>query len=261
VLAASAARRTRLLACGAALAALLVAPSVWAADTLGHAASGTFPAGGPASAQEAAPGAISGRGSGRGLPPRAGRGGLFGGPPPLAARGAQAPPAGGAPGLGPAHFAPPAGAGSDGFGGPFAGDRSLTAVLSYVKRHGGGTIAVSSQSSAAAAIVAQHASVAGIGGFSGRESEVSLAWLAHEVRSGKIRWVLGEQTGGPGGGMRLPGDTRAGSRAALAAVASACRAVMLPASATATAGRSGASGGAATTTLYDCQGRAQQLSR
>jgi hypothetical protein len=40
-------------AVGAALAALLVAPAVWAVDTLGYATSGTFPAGGPASVQSA----------------------------------------------------------------------------------------------------------------------------------------------------------------------------------------------------------------
>ncbi len=45
------ARVVRLAAIGGALAALLIAPSVWAFDTLGHATSGTFPAGGPASAE------------------------------------------------------------------------------------------------------------------------------------------------------------------------------------------------------------------
>ena len=37
--------------------------------------------------------------------------------------------------------------------------------------------------------------MAGIGGFSGRESDVSVSWLAQEVRAGKIRWVLDEQSG------------------------------------------------------------------
>ena len=49
--------------------------------------------------------------------------------------------------------------------------------------------------------------MAGIGGFSGRESDVSVSWLAQEVRSGRIRWVLAEQ-GGARAGPRLPGDTR-----------------------------------------------------
>ena len=68
-------------------------------------------------------------------------------------------------------------------GAPFGNDGTTTQVLAYVKAHGGGTIAVSSQSSAAAAIIASDAKVAGIGGFSGRESDVSVAWLAQEVRA------------------------------------------------------------------------------
>ena len=84
------------------------------------------------------------------------------------------------------------------------GNLSLTKVLAYVRQHGGGTIAVSSQSSAAPAIIAEDANVAGIGGFSGRESDVSVSWLAQEVRAGKIRWVLAEQ-GGRGRRPRLAG--------------------------------------------------------
>jgi hypothetical protein len=134
----------------------------------------------------------------------------------------------------------------------FGGDGSLTQVLSYVKEHGGGTIALSSQSSAATAIVGQDASVAGIGGFSGRESDVSVSWLAQEVRSGKIRWVLGEQGGAQAGGPRLAGDARSGARAAMKAVAKACPSVKLPSSTgTAASGQSG--------TLYDCSGRSQAL--
>ena len=64
--------------------------------------------------------------------------------------------------------------------------------------------------------------MAGIGGFSGRESDVSVSWLAQEVRAGKIRWVLDEQQG-----AGRPGDARAGARAALAAVAQECAAVTL----------------------------------
>ncbi len=42
--------RLRLLALGAVLATLSIAPAAWAVDTLGHATGGTFPAGGPANA-------------------------------------------------------------------------------------------------------------------------------------------------------------------------------------------------------------------
>ena len=69
-------------------------------------------------------------------------------------------------------------------------------MLSYVEQHGGGTIAVASQSSAASAIIGKDADVAGIGGFSGRESDVSISWLAEEVAAGKIRWVLAARAAG-----------------------------------------------------------------
>ncbi|HEX5224069.1 MAG TPA: glycosyltransferase family 39 protein, partial [Solirubrobacteraceae bacterium] len=46
-----------------ALAALLLAPAVWAFDTLGYAASGTFPEGGPRSALTGAPGGFGGMGA------------------------------------------------------------------------------------------------------------------------------------------------------------------------------------------------------
>jgi len=315
--------RLRMAAAAAVIAALLLAPSVWALDTLGYATNGTFPAGGPASVQSAGgpPGRFAGFtrfarragnvpngfavGGSRGVP-------LFGtgGPPPSGASrqgppenagGGQAigPPSGGpeqvagapgAPGGRPATGPAPgalaglapglpgtagnlgpgarAGLGPGMGGGPFGDDRSLTQVLPYVKTHGGGTIAVSSQSSAAAAIIARHANVAGIGGFSGRESDVSVSWLAQEVRSGKIRWVLAEQGGARSGGPGLPGDTRAGSRAAMAAVTRACLRVALPkttvrpGASARTAGTSAGGGRGATATtsaLYDCRGRASQL--
>jgi hypothetical protein len=247
-------------------------PSVWAFDTLGYATNGTFPAGGPASTSTQGGGLRGGFGAGARGPGAGGLGGapLFGpggvgsarsgGPP--AGAGPVGPPPGFSGGAGGSSFlGGPSGpgarggfAGPGGAGGPFGNDRSLTKVLSYVKEHGGGTIAVSSQSSASRAIIEQNADVAGIGGFSGRESDVSLSWLAQEVRTGKIRWVLAEQGGG-GRGPGLPGDTRAGSRAAMARVAKVCRAVTLPA-----AGAGKAGGGSSESGLYDCGGRAALLS-
>jgi 4-amino-4-deoxy-L-arabinose transferase-like glycosyltransferase len=291
-LAAFAERRVRLAALAAVLAVLLVAPAAWAVDTLGHATSGTFPAGGPESVSAGGPGGFGGGPGGRGGFPgggagragfrgasRAGVGGaggvqLFGtggasrsggaaqgasevsgaqagGPPAVAGAptGVGLPSgtaAGGASGTG----LPAAGgagfAGGGGFGGGGPGGEDLSnAVLNYVKQHGGGTIAVASQSSAAAAIIAKDANVAGVGGFSGRESDVSISWLAGEVAAGKIRWVLASQSGS-GAGMgagRLPGDTRKGSSVAIAAAEKVCRKVTV-----------------GTSTLYDCQGRAAQLS-
>ena len=159
-------------------------------------------------------------------------------------------------------------------GGGFGSTGALTEALTYVKAHGGGTIAVSSQSSAATAIIDGNVKVAGIGGFSGRESDVSVSWLAQEVRSGKIRWVLAEQGGAAGAGPRLPGDTRTGSKVAIAAATRACRLVSMATTASArssavgttspgsrtTSARSGAvPGGAGQGSLYDCLGRAGEL--
>jgi 4-amino-4-deoxy-L-arabinose transferase-like glycosyltransferase len=279
-------RRARLVAATAAIAALLLAPSVWAVDTLGHATSSTFPEGGPANVQTAGGGMFGGRGGPGGLGARAG------GPP--AGMGASGGPgaagtasggegstgtSGGVPMFGngagpPAMGTPPrggnvagAGFGAGGFGGPMGGGQLSTQVLTYVKQHGGGTIAVASQTSASAAIIAGGAKVAGIGGFSGRESSVTTAWLAQRVRSGSIRWVLGEQSGTQS--VRgLPGDTRAGSKAAITAVEKACKKVTLSTGAgSASAGTTGATSSgagstvASTTSLYDCQGRADGLAR
>ena len=67
-LASFAAPRVRLAAATAAVIALLLAPSVWAVDTLGHATNGTFPEGGPANVQTAGGGMFGGRGFGGSRP-------------------------------------------------------------------------------------------------------------------------------------------------------------------------------------------------
>ena len=279
----------------AALAALLLAPAVWAFDTLGYATSGTFPAGGPESVSAGGgfggpgggfggPGAGVGAGAGRGGPPAGlsrtearegalpGGAGTAGGPAGLfsgggAGPGAQAgapPSAGGSAGAGPGGVARFGGGasrgGAAGGGSPFGDGSSLNSVSAYVRAHGGGTIAVSSQSSAASAIISSDASVAGIGGFSGRESSVSIAWLAQEVRSGKIRWVLAEGQGSFGGGG-LPGDTRTGSQRAIAAAEAVCTRVTISGSraASGSAGASGTGSDTSSVALYDCQGRGWAL--
>jgi 4-amino-4-deoxy-L-arabinose transferase-like glycosyltransferase len=241
-------RRVRGVLVAVVLAALLAAPATWAAETLGHATSGTFPAGGSASASAGGPG---GGGPGAGAPgggggfSRAGRGSF--GPPPGAGfvpgqSGGFAPPQSGAgstnsPGAR-GGFAGAAG-GPGGFGGDSA---SLTAAVRYAEQHGGGAIGVSSQSSAAAAILSSNANVAGLGGFSGRESTVSATWLAQEVAAGRLRWVIvdSSQAGG------LPSDTRTGSQSAMSIAASVCRRVTL-------------STNTATVKMYDCQGRAAAI--
>ncbi len=59
-------RRVRVVALAAVLGALLLAPATWAVQTLGHATSGTFPAGGPAAQGFGGPGGPGGRGFGGG---------------------------------------------------------------------------------------------------------------------------------------------------------------------------------------------------
>jgi hypothetical protein len=177
-----------------------------------------------------------------------GGGGAFGGRGAPGARGFAGPPASGTSG----GFAGPPGGfggfgGRGGFGGGFGGDTaSLQTAIAYAKSHGGGTIAVESQSTAAAAILSSDANVAGIGGFSGRESSVTASWVAMEVADGRLRWVLAEGAGGFG----APGDTRSGSQAAIDVVEKACRADTI----------SGKNSGAKVT-LYDCQGRASAILR
>jgi 4-amino-4-deoxy-L-arabinose transferase-like glycosyltransferase len=260
-LAARLAPRVRATILAVALGMLMIAPASWAAQTLGHATNGTFPAGGP-------PTAASGGGPGRGdaglpggAPPGGGQGGALGGGQGGAPGGGQGGTLGGLAGPRPGGagggggFAPRGGAGGRGApgGGAFGGNgRTLAQVVRYVQRHGGGTIATSSQSGAAAQIIDSGADVAGLGGFSGRESDVSVAWLAQMVRSGHIRWVL---TGGQMGG--LGGDARAGSREAMAAVAKTCR--LIPSSAYASASSASSTGSSTTGHLYDCSGRADAL--
>jgi 4-amino-4-deoxy-L-arabinose transferase-like glycosyltransferase len=212
------AARIRRVALATALAVLLMAPATWAAQTLGHATNGTFPAGGPASA------GFGGGGPG---------GGRFGGPP---SNGSTQAPQGFGPGGttqgttpggttqsttpgGTTQSTTPGGTtqsttpGGGMGGGPFGGNSNLTEAVSYVRSHGGGTIAVSSQTSASSPIISSGADVAALGGFSGRESEVSVQWLAEAVRDGRIRWVLTGGDGGFGGN-----DGRVGSSTVMAAV-------------------------------------------
>lgn len=254
LLAVQLAPRVRAAVLAVALAVLFAAPTVWAVETIGHATNGTFPMGGPASA-----GAMGGPGGPGGPGGLAGSGGRGAGGP--GGAGGFGPPAGVIPGAGGAGGIPGA-SGASGFPGPggfggaggpggapgapvgFGGNSAeLTAAIHYAASHGGGTIGVSSQSSAAAAIVSSNANIAGLGGFSGRESSLSVKWLAAEVASGHLRWVLADDQQGRG----LPGDTRTGSQTALAAVQKACPAVTVTTS-------SGTS-----VTMYDCQGHAAAI--
>ncbi len=230
VLALARSPRARAVALAVAIAALLIAPAVWAFDTLSYATSSTFPSGGPAIGRERRPGLRRRRprppparrrrrgrsrpravrlGSSSGSGAGAGGSGVGGPRAPVRRRlRRRRAPLGAAQGGG-------SGAGGGGFGGsPFGGNAALAEHRPWPTStsHGGGTLAVSSQSGAAEAIIARGANVVGIGGFSGRESEVSRSWLAQEVRSGKIRWVLAEESG-PGPERRGAGGSGGARRA------------------------------------------------
>ena len=227
--------RMRHIALVTAMSVLMIAPVAWSFQTLGHATSGTFPAGGPETTSFGGPGrggmgaGPGGGGAGMGTPPAGvpGSGGITG----VAPGGAGAVPSfrgGGG-----------AGAGAGGFGGD---DGSLTEAAAYAAANGGGTVVTSSQSGAATAIISSGDDVAGLGGFSGRESEVSVSWLADAVAGGKIRWVMASSSGA-GVGFA---DGRTGATTAMNAVENAC-VLQTDADSSAPAG------------LYDCQGAGTAL--
>jgi 4-amino-4-deoxy-L-arabinose transferase-like glycosyltransferase len=239
-------KRARMAAAAGVLALLLIAPATWAVDTLGHATSGTFPAGGPANASFG--GGFGGPGGGGGFAGRfgggagsgAGNGGGFA--PPRFFHGGGAPPTGGTfPGGGGVGGGGIPGPGGGGFGGGLGSTTETNAIVAYTKAHGGGTIGVSSQSGASDAIIQSDAPIAGIGGFSGRESQVSVSWLADAVSSGQIRWIVADSSGGGFGR-----DTRVGSRDVMTVVQNVCT----PAS---------KSSSSTLSSLYDCSGKASAL--
>jgi 4-amino-4-deoxy-L-arabinose transferase-like glycosyltransferase len=262
----SQAARLRFAALVCGLGILLAGPAIWSVDTLGHATSGTFPAGGPESASTLGMGGPGG-GGGFGGPPSFGGsesgtmptlpggeassgegavGQLFGessgstgtgGPPSLGAAGGSSASAGGP-------------------GGMFGGE-DLSTILEYTEAHGGGTIAVDSQSGAATSIIEEGAEVAGIGGFSGKESSVSASWLEGRIESGQIAWIYTSGLGGTGGGGfgGASGDTRTGSESAIDTVVKSC--TKISASAYGSSSESAESSGVEATgsgTLYECGG-------
>jgi 4-amino-4-deoxy-L-arabinose transferase-like glycosyltransferase len=249
---------------------LLAGPAIWSVETLGHPTSSTFPAGGPESS--------SGMGMGGGPggmvgAPGGAFGGAKGGPPGFGGAGTEASGTRGESGgagpvgqlFGESSVRGPEGMGGGGPGGMFGGE-DLTQIVEYTEAHGGGTIAVDSQSGASAAIIEDGADVAGIGGFSGKESSVSAAWLEERIESGAIAWIytsgLGGATGGPPGGIGgtggesagagvtagVGGDTRTGSESAIDTVVRQCTAV------SASAYEPGSESASSSGRLYRCDG-------
>lgn len=220
----------------AGVGALLAAPTAWSATTFASAVNGVFPGAGPNFVSGLTTTSSRGFGAG-GL-----GGGGFGGAP---APGGLAPPGSGDGGFGP----PPTGFGGRtaprGGPGGEAGSTGVTAALAYVKAHGAasrfGLIVQSEQQ--AAQYVIDGEPVAAMGGFTGRETVLTNAYLARLVRNGEARYFLLGGTGFRGG----PGGT---SNAAVDTISSTCTVV----SATAWAGSTSAGG-----TLYDCAGKADAI--
>jgi 4-amino-4-deoxy-L-arabinose transferase-like glycosyltransferase len=253
--------RIRLTALAVSVAILLVGPAIWSGDTLGHPTSGTFPAGGPESASTmGGPGGGGGPGGMTGAPGGFAPGGvrtsasmegqstnavgeLFG-------EGGES-----SEGFGPggASGAPPSiGGGTSGGPGGMFGGEDLSSILEYTEAHGGGTIALDSQSGASSGIIEEGAEVAGIGGFSGKESSVSVAWLEERIESGAIAWIYTSGLGGSTGGGFGGGDTRTGSEAAIDTVVKSCTKIdssEYESSESTSESAAGASGGG---TLYKC---------
>jgi 4-amino-4-deoxy-L-arabinose transferase-like glycosyltransferase len=138
------------------------------------------------------------------------------------------------PGAGPSYLAS-----RGGVGGPGPGTSTeLDSVLAYVKAHGATSrfaLIVSSEQEAAPSVIRGEA-VASMGGFTGRETVLTNAYLASLVRSGEARYFLLDGRGGPGGGGGV-----GGSNAAVSTVESTCTPV------------------AAVGSLYDCAGQAAAL--
>jgi 4-amino-4-deoxy-L-arabinose transferase-like glycosyltransferase len=258
--------RLRAIVLAVAVAGLLAAPVTWASETLGYATSSTFPTGGPESDGSGgfgggAPGGFGRGGAGGRF---GGRGGLGGGAPGGGTPGGT--PGGGAAGattgragsgstssragIIPRLFgngagtarAAQGGSPGGGFGGGADGSSAeLDAAASYADKHGGGTVAVESQSEAAQAIVDGHGNVAGIGGFSGLESSVTPSWIAMEVREGRLRYILAD--GATNGGFT---DGRTGSASAITVAEKAARKVTFTYD-------------GQTATMYDLKGRAAAI--
>ncbi|MDB5077298.1 MAG: glycosyltransferase family 39 protein [Chloroflexi bacterium] len=215
--------------------ALLVAPTVWAADTV-RSVGGSIPSAGPS--------VQAGNGAG-GFP-----GGAKGNP-----RFGQ-PPSGGFPGRGQGNspFGQRSGGALSGQMPPGGGgprSNVNTQLLSYLLKNQGATnylVVTTNSNSAAPYIIKTGKPVMSLGGFGGNDPIVTLAQFKTLVKSNTVRYVL---AGGGGGGMD-------GGSAVMQWVQTACAAVPASNYQTATSSSSTSAnaatdnfGGAA---LYDCRG-------
>jgi 4-amino-4-deoxy-L-arabinose transferase-like glycosyltransferase len=142
------------------------------------------------------------------------------------------------PGAGPGYVSDRSGFGGAGLGA--FGSTDLTSAVAYVESHGATRrfgLIVDSEQEAASAVVSGEP-VAAMGGFTGRETVLTNAYLAKLVRNGEARYFLLGGAGRFGG----PGGT---SNAAISTITSTCTAVT-----------TASTGGA---TLYDCAGKAAAI--
>ena len=209
--------RVRAAAVSVALVALLAAPAAWSESTWTSAVNGVFPGAGPSFVSGL------GTGSGRHGPGgfgalQAGGGGSQGGGPAtgFGFRGGQQPPP--AQGLGTSTSS------------------NVDAALAYVLKHGATArfaLIVSSEQEAAPYVI-KGDDVAAMGGFTGRETVLTHAYLASLLRSGEARYFLLGDANGFGGQP---------SNAAVSTVTSVCTKV------------SGFTSGS----LYDCAGKSDAI--
>ncbi|HEY6058388.1 MAG TPA: hypothetical protein VIV06_10160, partial [Candidatus Limnocylindrales bacterium] len=219
-------RRLSLAAGAIAIAALLVGPTAYAADTMATAASGGDPAAGPVVA-----GSFGDGGPGGGTPSATG-----GGTPSATDGGLRrdgAPPAGaGNPPSGPMGPGSGASAGG-GLAGGMGGGSIDQSVVDYLLANRGTStwlVAVRGSSEAARIQLSTGMPVMAMGGFNGGDDAPTLEQLRSYVASGQLRFVLVGGVGGP------DGQSASGTSSIDSWVTSSCLAV------------DAASGG----NLYDC---------
>jgi 4-amino-4-deoxy-L-arabinose transferase-like glycosyltransferase len=224
-------------------AALLLAPTVWAANTASTVGS-SIPSAGP-SAQTGGFGGRGGFGNG-GMP--GGFGGEQGGLAAGVIPGGQ-PPTGNIAGQGqtsaPSGSLPSGTRQAPGNVGGLAGDSQL---LAYLLKHQGSTkylVVTSNSNSAASYIITTGKAVMSLGGFGGNDPILTTTQFQALVKNNTVRYVLG---GGGGGGQ-------GGDSAVMQWVQSSCKAVAASSYQTTSSSGTGTSGGFdGGTALYDCAG-------
>jgi 4-amino-4-deoxy-L-arabinose transferase-like glycosyltransferase len=239
--------------------ALLVAPTVWAANTVSTVGGG-IPSAGPS--------VQSGNGGGGGPGGFGGQGGFGGGPgnPPSAGPGGGGPAGQPAVGVttgqklsgstaGQALGGGPAGQMPTGGGGDNASVDSQ--LLNYLLKHQGSTyylVVTSNSNSAAPYIIKTGKPVMSLGGFGGNDPILTLAQFQDLVKGNKVRYVLGGGGGG-GGGQGSSSSVTHWVQTACTAVPSSSYQSTTTSNSSSAASTSGlARGFDGGSSLYDCAG-------